>query len=81
LDERVRFAPRWHGAVRDWTKPLSFLWATGDPVATTEVLAGLTELRPAAEVIRLPGIGHYPQIEVPDEFTAGMRNLLQLDGR
>jgi len=78
LDERVRFAQRWHGAVRDWGKPLSFLWATGDPVATTEVLAGLTELRPAAEVIRLPGIGHYPQIEVPDEFTAGVRTLLQL---
>ena len=54
------------------------MWATGDPVATTEVLAGLTELRPAAEVIRLPGIGHYPQIEVPDEFTAGVRALLQL---
>jgi len=79
LDERVRFAQRWHGAVRDWDKPLSFLWATGDPVATTEVLAGLIELRPAAEVIRLPGIGHYPQIEVPDEFTAGVRTLLQLD--
>lgn len=79
LNERVRFAPRWHGAVRDWTKPLSFLWATGDPVATTDVLAGLTELRPAAEVITLPGIGHYPQLEVPDEFTAGARRLLGLD--
>ena len=79
LNERVRFAPRWHGAVRDWPKPLGFLWATGDPVATTEVLAGLRELRPAGEVIELPGIGHYPQIEVPDEFTAGVRTLLQLD--
>ena len=79
LNERVRFAPRWHGAVRDWDKPLGFLWATGDPVATTNVLAGLRELRPAAEVIELPGIGHYPQIEVPDEFTAGARRLLQLD--
>ncbi len=79
LNERVRFAPRWHGAVRDWDKPLGFLWATGDPVATTEVLAGLRELRPAAEVIELPGIGHYPQIEVPDAFTAGARKLLQLD--
>jgi pimeloyl-ACP methyl ester carboxylesterase len=79
LDERVRFAQRWHGAVRDWDKPLSFLWATGDPVATTEVLAGLIELRPTAEVIRLAGIGHYPQIEVPDEFTAGALTLLQLD--
>ncbi|MBB3604041.1 pimeloyl-ACP methyl ester carboxylesterase [Mycolicibacterium sp. BK556] len=79
LNERVRFAPRWHGAVRDWDKPLGFLWATGDPVATTNVLAGLRELRPTAEVIELPGIGHYPQIEVPDEFTAGAKKLLQLD--
>ncbi|KAA0108610.1 alpha/beta fold hydrolase [Mycolicibacterium sp. P1-5] len=78
LNERVRFAERWHGAVRDWDKPLGFLWATGDPVATTNVLAGLRELRPAAEVIELTGIGHYPQIEVPDEFTAGARQLLRL---
>ncbi|WP_431235805.1 alpha/beta fold hydrolase [Mycolicibacterium psychrotolerans] len=78
LNERVRFADRWHGAVRDWDKPLGFLWATGDPVATTNVLAGLRELRPAAEVIELAGIGHYPQIEVPDEFTAGVRRLLQI---
>jgi len=78
LNERVRFAARWHGAVRDWPKPLGFLWASGDPVATTEVLAGLRQLRPAAEVVELPGIGHYPQIEVPDEFTAGAVKLLQL---
>ncbi len=81
LNERVRFAPRWHGAVRDWPKPLGFLWATGDPVATTEVLAGLRELRPAAQVIELPGIGHYPQIEVPDEFTADATELLGLSVR
>lgn len=76
LSERVRYAQRWHGAVREWPKPLSFLWATADPVATTEVLAGLRELRPAAEVIELPGIGHYPQIEVPAEFTAAALRLL-----
>jgi pimeloyl-ACP methyl ester carboxylesterase len=77
LNERVRYAGRWHGAVRDWTGPLAFLWATADPVATTEVLAGLRELRPAAEVIELPGIGHYPQIEVPQPFTAAALHLLQ----
>ena len=79
LNERVAFAPRWHGAVRDWPKPLSFLWATGDPVATPAVLDGLRELRPAAEVIRLPGVGHYPQIEVPDEFTESALRLLRLN--
>lgn len=81
LNERVTYGDRWHGAVRDWPKPLSFLWATGDPVATTSVLAGLRELRPSAEVIELPEVGHYPQIEVPDEFTAAARQLLQLAWR
>lgn len=76
LDERVRYAPRWHGAVRDWPKPLSFLWATDDPVATTSVLEGLRELRPAAAVVELPGIGHYPQIEVPADFTGAALGLL-----
>ncbi|MGI9124412.1 MAG: alpha/beta fold hydrolase [Mycobacterium sp.] len=78
LNERVDFAPRWHGAVRDWPKPLSFLWATEDPVATVNVLAGLRELRPVAEVIELPGVGHYPQIEVPDEFIAAALTLLRM---
>lgn len=76
LKERVEFAPRWHGAVRDWPKPLGFLWATGDPVATTEVLDGLRALRPGGDVSMLPGIGHYPQIEVPDRFTSAALRLL-----
>jgi pimeloyl-ACP methyl ester carboxylesterase len=80
LDERVRHASRWHGAVRDWPKPLSFLWALEDPVATTQVLDGLRELRPSAPVIELPGIGHYPQVEVPGQFTAAALRLLDSQG-
>jgi pimeloyl-ACP methyl ester carboxylesterase len=76
LDERVRYASRWHGAVRDWPKPLSFLWALDDPVATTNVLDGLRELRPAADVVELPGVGHYPQVEVPEVFTRAALSLL-----
>ena len=64
MDERERFADRWHGAFRDWPKPLRLAWGLRDPVATTSVLAGLRELRdvPVAE---LPELGHYPQIEQP----------------
>jgi pimeloyl-ACP methyl ester carboxylesterase len=76
LDERVRYAARWHGAVRDWPKPLGFLWALDDPVATVNVLAGLRELRPAAEVVELACVGHYPQVEVPDVFTERALHLL-----
>jgi pimeloyl-ACP methyl ester carboxylesterase len=80
LDERVRFADRWHGAVRDWPRPLSFLWATDDPVATTNVLDGLRQLRPAAEVIELRGVGHYPQIETPEPFIDAALRLLDQAG-
>ena len=76
LDERKRYAERWHGAVRDWPKPLSFLWALDDPVATTNVLDGLRELRPAADVVELPNVGHYPQVEVPEVFTRAALSLL-----
>jgi pimeloyl-ACP methyl ester carboxylesterase len=80
LDERVRYAERWHGAVRDWPKPLSFLWALDDIVATTNVLDGLRELRPAADVVELPGVGHYPQVEVPDVFSRAALSLLSASG-
>lgn len=76
LDERERYADRWHGAVRDWPKPLSFLWALDDPVATSNVLDGLRELRPAADVVELRGVGHYPQVEVPEVFTRAALSLL-----
>ncbi len=76
LDERVQYASRWHGAVRDWPKPLGFLWGLDDPVATTAVLDGLRALRPAAEVVELPGLGHYPQLEDPAAFAAGALRLL-----
>jgi pimeloyl-ACP methyl ester carboxylesterase len=78
LDERERYAERWHGAVRDWSKPLSFLWALDDPVATTNVLDGLRELRPAADVVELPGVGHYPQVEVPEVFARAALSLLSM---
>ena len=76
LEERVRYAQRWHGAVRDWPKPLGFVWGLGDPVATTNVLDGLRELRPGAAVVELPGLGHYPQVEDPKVYAKAALPLL-----
>jgi pimeloyl-ACP methyl ester carboxylesterase len=76
LDERVRYAQRWHGAVREWPKPLGFVWGLSDPVATTDVLDGLRELRPDAPVIELPGLGHYPQVENPKAYAEAALSLL-----
>jgi pimeloyl-ACP methyl ester carboxylesterase len=70
--ERVTRADRWHSAIRDWQKPLAFAWGLKDPVATTNVLEGLRELRPTAPVAEMPTLGHYPQIEDPSAFQAAL---------
>ena len=63
MDEREERAERWHGALRDWPKPLSLAWGMVDPVATMNVLDGVRALRPEAPVHWLEDLGHYPQIE------------------
>ncbi|MGZ4173274.1 MAG: alpha/beta hydrolase [Solirubrobacteraceae bacterium] len=65
MDERIKYAERWHGAIRDWNGELSLMWGMLDPVARVQVLRGLQELRPGVPVTELPDLGHYPQIEDP----------------
>jgi pimeloyl-ACP methyl ester carboxylesterase len=77
LDERERYAERWHGAVRDWEGPLSLAWGLQDPVATTAVLDALIELRPGVPVDRLSGLGHYPQLEDPAAIVAALHGALE----
>lgn len=78
MNERERLTDRWHGAVRDWTGPLSLAWGLEDPVATTAVLDGLAQLRPGVPVTPLPGIGHYPQIEAPEGLAGALDEALAL---
>jgi pimeloyl-ACP methyl ester carboxylesterase len=72
MDERIRYAERWHGAIRDWPGQLSLLWGMQDPVATVEVLRGLQQLRAGIPVAELPDLGHYPQIEDPAAVAAAI---------
>jgi pimeloyl-ACP methyl ester carboxylesterase len=65
MDERERHADRWHGALRDWPRHLHLAWGLRDPVATTEVLAAVRELRPGAPLEEFAELGHYPHIERP----------------
>ena len=69
LDERIEYADRWHGAIRDW-KRLQLAWGLLDPVATPAVLAALRELHPGVPVTELPDLGHYPQLEDPARMAA-----------
>jgi pimeloyl-ACP methyl ester carboxylesterase len=62
--------------LRDWSGPLTLAWGLHDPVARTEVLDGLRELRRGVETIELPDAGHYPQIEQPELISAALDTAL-----
>jgi pimeloyl-ACP methyl ester carboxylesterase len=65
LHERVTYGARWKGALRDWPGRLELGWAGQDPICTEAVLQAVLELAPHVPVSRLPGLGHYPQLEDP----------------
>jgi pimeloyl-ACP methyl ester carboxylesterase len=69
MDQREEHAERWHGAIRKWPGELSLAWGLQDPVASTAVLAALRELRPGVAVSELPELGHYPQLEDPQQIA------------
>ncbi len=72
MTERERYVERWHGAIRDWPGPLTLTWGLKDPVARVAVLDGLRELRPGVEVLELPELAHYPQIESAERVAASL---------
>ena len=76
IEQRIELAERWHGAIRDWPGRLELAWGLLDPVATTEVLSAVRELRPAARVHELPDLGHYPQLEDPDRLAGVVTEAL-----
>ncbi len=77
MDERERHAERWHGALRDWQRPLSLAWGMVDPVATMNVLDGVRALRPQAPVHWFEDLGHYPQIEDPARLAEALQASLR----
>ncbi|HEY2335172.1 MAG TPA: alpha/beta hydrolase [Solirubrobacterales bacterium] len=76
MDQREEHAERWHGAIRDWPGELSLAWGLQDPVATTDVLAALRELRPSVPVTELPELAHYPQLEDPRQMAHVLRGVI-----
>jgi pimeloyl-ACP methyl ester carboxylesterase len=66
LRERVTYADRWHGALRDWDGELELAWGMLDPVSTEAVLSAVLGLRPRAPVTRFAELGHYPQLEAAE---------------
>jgi pimeloyl-ACP methyl ester carboxylesterase len=65
MAERRRLRDRWVGALITSRVPRRLIDGPLDPVSGAHLAARYRELVPEADVVELPGIGHYPQVEDP----------------
>jgi pimeloyl-ACP methyl ester carboxylesterase len=70
MAERRANRARWVGALLKATLPLVVINGSRDPVSGAHMVARLLELRPRTNVVRLPRVGHYPQVEAPADVLA-----------
>ena len=56
--------------------PLTFVWGPDDPISGEHVARAIEALIPNADIRRLAGVGHYPQIEDAEAVNAILRDVL-----
>lgn len=63
MRERVRHSDIWMKALKESKAPVRYIWGLEDPISVPAIVERAErELNPAA-VVRLTGVGHYPQLE------------------
>jgi pimeloyl-ACP methyl ester carboxylesterase len=66
LEERIDNRERWVGALQRTAVPLRLVNGAADPIAGQAMADTYREVVPNADVVSVPGIGHFPQLEAPD---------------
>ncbi|MEM7572629.1 MAG: alpha/beta hydrolase [Bacteroidota bacterium] len=70
MHERVRFEKRWLGALQDTAVPLQLINGGFDPISGRHMAEKYQEVVPNPQVVVLDQVGHYPQVEAPQEVLS-----------
>ncbi|MCG8906534.1 alpha/beta hydrolase [Pseudomonas sp. DP-17] len=65
--DRRRHRERWVGAMQRTSVPLRLIDGPEDPISGAHMVVRYRELIPQPDTVELPGIGHYPQVEAPEQ--------------
>lgn len=77
MQERKEFRSRWVGALEQYSSPLRLIDGMDDPVSGAHMVARYEQLIDKADVIKLEGIGHYPQVEAPQKVVVAALEFWQ----
>lgn len=76
MAERRRFRARWVGALQHFARPLRVVAGADDPISGAHMIARYRELIADADAQVLPGLGHYPHVEQPEQLMAAIAPFL-----
>jgi pimeloyl-ACP methyl ester carboxylesterase len=68
IDRRTH-RERWVNAMESTLVPVQMINGPLDPISGAHLADAFRKRNPRAEVISLPGVGHYPQVEAPAEVV------------
>ncbi len=78
MSDRRQHRERWLAALQDACCPIGLINGSVDPVSGEHMVQRFIELVGEAHFIRrLPAIGHYPQLEAPNDVAASYLEFLQ----
>jgi pimeloyl-ACP methyl ester carboxylesterase len=77
MTERRQHRERWVTALIRSTVPLKVIDGALDPVSGAHMVERYRELIPKPNTTLLEGVGHYPQVEAPEEVLEAYQTFLQ----
>jgi pimeloyl-ACP methyl ester carboxylesterase len=77
MAERRANRERWVGALVSAAAPLRLINGLLDPISGAHMVARYREVVPRPDVVELPRVGHYPQLEAPGAVLAAVLEHFQ----
>ena len=80
MPERVHQRERWVGALTAARCPLALINGSADPVSGAHMVARWRDVVGAGHIAELAGIGHYPQVEAPQQVLDHYGKFMAANG-
>jgi pimeloyl-ACP methyl ester carboxylesterase len=73
--------PAWFQGLRPTALPAALLWGEAERLLAVDQVADYQALLPGAVIRRVPGWGHFPMIERPDQYAVEIAALARSLGK
>lgn len=77
MAERKQYRDRWVGVLQETKVPIRLINGGADPISGAHMVERFKQLVPNPDVVLLPTIGHYPQVEDPKNVWKALESFWQ----